>query len=102
MSVADFMAGLDRLEDGACLAYDWACGKADLDGWQLEYAGDCYNIRRIPRMTLRRHLVSCRSGEQGAFYIACTIPTSTEEKARIARYTHRLRRTILEAGQWTE
>ena len=85
MSVADFMARLDHIEDGVALAPEWASGCARLDGWQLEYAGRVYGVSRVPGRTLtkcvawsERDVVAFRAG------------TRAREKMTVFKFLNRL------------
>ena len=89
MTVADFMAGLDRLEDGLYMVYDWAEGRARLDGWQLAYAGDVYGLPRVPHETLKR-CVAWSDGTQTAFRRG----TRARERQTVWNYYSRLKAAL--------
>ena len=89
MTVAEYMARLDHIEDGAYLADAWTDGRARLDGWQLEYAGRCYGVPRVPGCTLRR-CVAWSEGGMTAFYKG----TRAREMRTVWKYCDRLRQAV--------
>ena len=90
MRPIDLMTALDRLDDGARFAREWANGRERFDGWQLAYIGRVYGVCRVPETTLERHL-AWSEGDTCAFYK----PTGAREKARVFRYLQRLKAEIL-------
>ena len=89
MTIANFMARLDHIEDGAYLAQAWSEGRARLDGWQLEYAGRAYGVPRVPGCTLRR-CVAWSEGGETCFYRgarAC-------ERMTVWNYYNRLKQAL--------
>ena len=89
MTVADFMARLDHIEDGADLARAWAEGRERLDGWQLEYAGIAYGVPRVPGCTLRR-CVAWAEGDKTCFYKG----TRARERMTVYKYYSRLKQAL--------
>ena len=89
MKPIDLMTGLDRIEDGAYLAQEWAQGRARLDGWQLEYAGIVYGVGRVPGCTLRRCVV-WSDGVETAFKAG----TRARDRMTVWRFYDRLKKAL--------
>lgn len=89
MTVADFIARLDHIEDGAYLALAWSEGRARLDGWQLECAGRVYGVPRVPGCTLRR-CVAWSEGGMTCFKKG----TRARDRITVWRYYDKLKRAL--------
>jgi hypothetical protein len=92
MTVADIVAKLDRLEDAPYLADQWARGETRLDGWQLEYAGRCYGLKRVPGATLRKRVAYSVGTNEIAFYKGAR----AEERRRAIKYLFALKEAVTE------